>query len=132
MPLILAPAGSMQALKSAIDAGADEIYLGGSLFNARINAAHFDNDALIKAGKLCRNSNVGLHITLNTLIFDREFSSVLEYVDFLYNKVMPSALIVQDLGLAKEIRTKFPEIPLHASTQMRIHSFGDAEFLKNL
>ena len=132
MPLILAPAGSMQALKSAIDAGADEIYLGGSLFNARINAANFDNDALIKAGKLCRNANVGLHITLNTLIFDREFSSVLEYVDFLYNKVMPNALIVQDLGLAKEIRTKFPEIPLHASTQMRIHSFGDAEFLKNL
>lgn len=132
MPLILAPAGSMQALKSAIDAGADEIYLGGSAFNARINAANFDNNALIQAGKLCRNANVGLHITLNTLIYDKEFSDALAYVDFLSEKVKPNALIVQDLGLAKEIREKFPHLALHASTQMRIHSFADAEFLKNL
>lgn len=132
MPLILAPAGSMQALKAAIDAGADEIYLGGSSFNARINAANFDKNALTTAGKLCRGANVGLHITLNTLLYDRELSDALEYVEFLYDKVMPNALIVQDLGLAREIRAKFPQIPLHASTQMRIHSFGDAEFLKNL
>ncbi len=132
MPLILAPAGSMQALKSAIDAGADEIYLGGSSFNARINATNFDKDALIKAGKLCRNANVGLHITLNTLIYDKEFSDALDYVNFLSEKVNPDALIVQDLGLAKEIRERFPHLALHASTQMRIHSFGDAEFLKNL
>ena len=132
MPLILAPAGSMQALKSAIDAGADEVYLGGGSFNARINATNFDKNALITAGKLCRNANVGLHITLNTLIYDREFTDVLEYVDFLSSEVRPNALIIQDLGLATEIRRQFPEIPLHASTQMRIHSFADAEFLKNL
>jgi len=132
MPLLLAPAGSPQALKSAIDAGADEVYLGGSAFNARINANNFDNPALIKAGKLCKSANVGLHITLNTLIYDKEFKAVLEYVDFLANQVCPDALIVQDLGLAKAIRTQFPSLCLHASTQMRIHSPEDAKYLKEL
>ena len=132
MPLLLSPAGSPAALKSAINAGADEVYLGGSDFNARMNASNFDRDALIKAGKLCRASNVGLHITLNTLIYDREFAAVLDYVDFLANSVQPDALIVQDLGLACAIRERFPELPLHASTQMRIHSYLDAEFLKSL
>ena len=82
-PLLLAPAGSFAALKSAINAGADEVYLGGNAFNARINASNFDNDALIRAGKLCKSANVGLHIALNTLIYDKELKSVLEYVDFL-------------------------------------------------
>lgn len=132
MPLLLSPAGSMQALKSAIDAGADEIYLGGSDFNARINATNFDRDALIKASNLCRNANVGLNITLNTLVYDKEFKKALEYVDFLANKVRPNGIIVQDLGLATAIREQFPNLPLHASTQMRIHSYLDAEYLKNL
>ncbi len=130
MPLLLSPAGSPAALKSAINAGADEVYLGGSDFNARMNASNFDRNALVKAGRLCRSSNVGLHITLNTLIYDREFASVLEYVDFLANDVRPDALIVQDFGLACAIRKKFPALALHASTQMRIHSYLDAEFLK--
>lgn len=132
MPLLLSPAGSPAALKSAINAGADEVYLGGSDFNARINASNFDRNALVKAGKLCRSSNVGLHITLNTLIYDREFASVLEYVDFLANDVRPDALIIQDLGLVCAIREKFPQLALHASTQMRIHSYLDAEFLKSM
>ncbi len=131
-PKLLAPAGSMAALKAAIDAGADEVYLGGSAFNARINASNFDNDALVKAGRLCKNANVGMHITLNTLIYDKEFKSVLEYVDFLANEVRPDALIVQDLGLVSAIRQKFPNLALHASTQMRIHSYLDAEYLKKL
>lgn len=122
----------MRALKSAVSAGADEVYLGGAEFNARINAANFDRDALVTAGKLCRDSNVALNITLNTLVYDKEFKSVLEYVDFLSNKVMPDSLIVQDLGLAVKIRREFPHLALHASTQMRIHSYLDAEMLKSL
>ncbi len=132
MPLLLSPAGSPQALKAAINAGADEVYLGGSMFNARINASNFDKDALIKAGRLCRGANVGLHVTLNTLIFDKELKSVLEYVDFLTNRVYPDGLIVQDIGLAKLLRQEYPTLPLHASTQMRIHSFMDAKYLKDL
>lgn len=132
MPLLLSPAGSPAALKAAIDAGADEVYLGGNAFNARINASNFDENALIQAGRLCRNANVGLHITLNTLIYDREFDSVLKYVYFLGEAVRPDGIIIQDLGLASIIRQKFPELALHASTQMRIHSKGDAEYLKKL
>ncbi len=134
MPKLLCPAGSPQALKAAINAGADEVYLGGSAFNARINACNFNSEELIKAGRLCRSSNVGMHITLNTLIFDKEFASALEYIDFLADKVQPNALIVQDLGLVKAIREKFPRLPiaLHASTQMRIHSYLDAIYLKDL
>lgn len=131
-PLLLAPAGSPAALKAAIDAGADEVYLGGSAFNARINANNFDRSALIKAGRLCRNANVGMHITLNTLIYDREFKSVHDYISFLASDVRPDALIVQDLGLVSLIRREFPEIAVHASTQMRIHSHLDATYLKSL
>ena len=131
-PLLLSPAGSMNALKSAINAGADEVYLGGAGFNARINAANFDRNALIRAGEMCRGANVSLNITLNTLIYDKEFKSVLEYVSFLSDKVMPDSLIVQDLGLAVTLRREFPQLALHASTQMRIHSHLDAEYLKSL
>lgn len=134
MPKLLAPAGSMQALKAAINAGADEVYLGGSSFNARINACNFGKEELIKAAKLCRNANVEMHITLNTLVFDKELNSALEYVNFLANDVRPNALIIQDLGLVKAIRENFKDLPiaLHASTQMRIHSYLDAEYLKGL
>ncbi len=132
MPMLLAPAGSPAALKAAINAGCDEVYLGGNAFNARINASNFDKGALIKAGELCRDANVGLHITLNTLIYDKEFRSVSEYVRFLDENVGPSALIVQDLGLAARIRQEFPSLCLHASTQMRIHSYEDAKYLKEL
>lgn len=131
-PLLLSPAGSFAALKAAIDAGADEVYLGGEMFNARINASNFDRRSLIRAGELCRDSNVALHITLNTLIYDKEFNSVLDYVSFLVNDVRPDGLIVQDLGLASVLRREFPSLALHASTQMRIHSYLEADFLKKL
>lgn len=131
-PFLLAPAGSFAALKAAIEAGADEVYLGGSEFNARMNAGNFDKNELIKAARLCRSSNVKMHITLNTLVFDRELKALLEYVEFLENEVCPNALIVQDLGVACELRRNFPSLALHASTQMRIHSHEDAIFLKKL
>lgn len=132
MPLLLSPAGTFPALKAAIDAGADEVYLGGSMFNARMNADNFDKEGLKKASRLCKNSNVNMHITLNTLIYDREFKSVLEYVDFLANDINPDALIIQDFGLLKVVRENYPDIPVHASTQMRIHSPEDAKYLKSL
>ncbi len=132
MPLLLSPAGTFSALKSAVDAGADEVYLGGSMFNARMNADNFDKEGLKKASRYCKNANVNMHITLNTLIYDREFKSVLEYVDYLANDVNPDALIIQDLGLLKLVRENFPDVPVHASTQMRIHSPEDAKYLKSL
>ena len=132
MLYLLSPAGSPAALKAAIDAGADEVYLGGTAFNARINASNFNEGALIEAGGACRERGVRLHITLNTLLYDREIKQALEYVGFLAEKVRPDALIVQDIGLISEIRREFPGLALHASTQMRIHSPKDLDILKRL
>lgn len=131
MPFLLSPAGSMPALRAAVDAGADEVYLGGPVFNARMNAGNFDREALVSAASLCRRNGVRLHITLNTLIRDREFASAMEYVGFLAREVRPDAIIIQDLGLAAQIRREYPSLALHASTQLRIHSYLDAEFLKD-
>ncbi len=131
-PLLLAPAGSFEALIAAMDAGADEIYLGGTAFNARMNASNLDSSALVKAGELCREKNVGLHVTLNTLVFDRELDEALRYVEFLNKQVMPDALIIQDRGLASAVKREFPHLCLHASTQMRIHSYLDVPYLRQL
>lgn len=131
MPFLLSPAGSMPALRAAVDAGADEVYLGGPVFNARMNAGNFDRETLVSAASLCRRNGVRLHITLNTLIRDREFASAMEYVGFLAREVRPDAIIIQDLGLAAQIRREHPSLALHASTQLRIHSYLDAEFLKD-
>ena len=131
MPFLLSPAGSMPALRAAVDAGADEVYLGGPVFNARMNAGNFDRETLVSAASLCRRNGVRLHITLNALIRDREFASAMEYVGFLAREVRPDAIIIQDLGLAAQIRREYPSLALHASTQLRIHSYLDAEFLKD-
>ena len=80
MALLLSPAGSFEALRAAIDGGADEVYLGGMQFNARAGAKNFDEKQLIRAGELCREHNVRLLITLNTLIKEKELEAVLGYV----------------------------------------------------
>ena len=129
---LLSPAGSPESLRAALEAGADEVYLGGPAFNARMNAANFTPEGLKEAGALCRAQNVRLHITVNTLLSDREFASALEYVRFLNEEVCPDALIVQDMGLAAAIRREFPGLALHASTQMRVHSPRDIPFLQKL
>lgn len=132
MAYLLSPAGSFDALRAAVAAGADEVYLGGTQFNARAGARNFDEKQLVDAGVLCRDSGVRLLITLNTLIEDREFASVLDYVNFLQNKVRPAAYIVQDLGLVAKLKETFPETVLHASTQLRQHSSSGAEILRGL
>ena len=76
-PELLAPAGSPEALRAAVSAGADAVYLGMSRFNARVNASNFGHDELRDAVKLCRLYGKKIYITLNTLAFDKEFSDVL-------------------------------------------------------
>ncbi len=132
MALLLSPAGSFDALRAAIDGGADEVYLGGMQFNARAGAKNFDQKQLVSAGNLCREHHVHLLITLNTLIEDKELESVLDYVSFLQKEVRPHAYIVQDLGLAKRIKEQFPKAVLHASTQLRQHASAGGKLLKEL
>lgn len=126
-PELLAPAGSPEALDAAIAAGADAVYFGASAFNARINAVNFDRENIKRAVTKCKNYGVKSNITFNTLIYDREFESALDEVEFLY-ECGADALIVADVGLAREIKRRFPEIELHASTQMSVHSTDGARF----
>ncbi len=132
MSKLLSPAGSPDALRAAIDAGADEVYLGGTQFNARAGAKNFTAQQLVQAGQLCRDAGVSLHITLNTLVYDREIPKILDEVAFLQREVAPQAYIVQDLGLVKRLKERFPELILHASTQLRQHSGGGVSLLKAL
>lgn len=132
MSKLLSPAGSPEALRAAIDAGADEVYLGGTQFNARAGAKNFNAQQLVQAGQLCRDAGVAMHITLNTLVYDKEIPEILKEVAFLQREVAPQAYIVQDLGLAKKLKEQFPELVLHASTQLRQHSAGGASLLKSL
>ena len=116
LPELLAPAGSPQALDAAIRAGADAVYLGSTLFNARMSAKNFDRPALIGAIDRAHSAGVRVYVTLNTTVLDRQMDQALELSDFLYH-AGADALIVSDLGLAAKIHEYFPDFPLHGSTQ---------------
>lgn len=128
LPELLAPAGSVSALTAAICGGADAVYLGGQLFNARIHAQNFSVEAMGEAFSLCHAHGVKVYVTLNTQIYDRELPALLAYVGTLY-ELGADALILADLGCASLIRQHFPDLPLHASTQCTVHNAGGAAFL---
>ena len=122
---LLSPAGSREALIAAVQNGADAVYFGGSIFNARRFAANFDDHGLISAIDYCHERGVKVNITLNTLLLDKEISKALKYAEFLC-RTGADAAIVQDMGLVSLIRKNIPELPLHASTQMGIHELNGA------
>lgn len=128
---ILAPAGSYESIAPAVLCGADAIYLGGENFSARGNAANFNRDQLIKTVDFCHKRNVKVYVTLNTLIFDNEIENALSFIKFLC-LVPVDALIVQDLGLISLIKKVAPDMPLHASTQMSIHTLSGIQALHEL
>ena len=118
---LLSPAGDFDSLKAAVQNGADSVYLGGNLFNARHSATNFDNDLLKEAIKYCKLRNVKTNLTLNTLIKNNEFEPALNLAKFAYESGI-DAIIVQDLGLAKFLIKNLPDLPIHASTQMTVHN----------
>lgn len=128
---LLAPAGSFDALKAAVHAGANAVYLAGSNFGARAYAENFDGENLINAVKFAHLHNVAIHVTTNTILNDDELEKFADYIKFL-KKANVDALLVQDLGAAKIIKRIAPEIPLHASTQMTVHNLAGVEMLANL
>lgn len=131
-PSLLAPAGGMAALKAAVFAGADAVYFGGGNFNARAFAGNFAAEEMSEAFRICRLYGVKVYITLNTLLSDKELPLALDFVKELEEKYRPDAYIVQDLGLIKVLKQSFPQIPIHASTQMQLHSSYSFETLKRL
>ncbi len=128
---VLAPAGSFDALVAAVRSGADAVYLGAGSFNARRNAANFEGDALRDAVAYCHTRGVKVHLTLNTLVGDGEISAVLDELQKACEYGV-DAVIVQDLGLASLVRKAAPELELHASTQMSVHSPSALRVLRDL
>lgn len=127
---ILSPAGSPEALKAAVLSGADAVYFGASSFNARMNAANFSDDALETAIRYCHERGVACHGVLNTLVTGREMPRALETARTLISAGV-DALIVQDVGLAAELK-KRSDIPLHASTQMTVHNLDGILFAQQM
>ena len=126
---LLAPAGSMEALKAALNHGADAVYLGYTAFGARATAANFDREGLETAVRLCHARHVRVYVTVNTLVKEKEMGQVYEVLSFL-NRAGVDAIILQDLGVAALARDCFPGLHRHASTQMSIHNAVGADFLK--
>lgn len=127
---ILAPAGSMECLKAAIAAGADAVYTGGALFGARAYAHNLTEEELLEAIDYVHLHGRRLYLTVNTLIKDREMEK--QMYDYLlpYYRQGLDAVIVQDIGLFRFIRKHFPDLPIHASTQMTFTGVDGAKFLE--
>lgn len=128
---LLSPAGSMESLKAGIQNGADAIYLGGSSFGARASATNFDNDELIEAVKYAKLRNANIFVTVNTSIKENEIEELISYTDFLY-KIGVDAIILSDIGVAEVLRNRYPNMELHASTQISAHSLNDVLELKKV
>ncbi|MBR4635562.1 MAG: U32 family peptidase [Clostridia bacterium] len=128
---LLSPAGSPESLTAAVQNGADAVYFGGSMLNARRFAGNFAGDALVSALDYCHERNVRAYITLNTLVFDRELRGALDFAEQLI-KYGADAVLVQDLGLASLIRHELPELTVHASTQMGIHDIGGLKYCESI
>ncbi|MDE7215279.1 MAG: U32 family peptidase [Clostridia bacterium] len=126
---VLAPIGSIQALKSAIYAGADAVYLGLDLFNARIKAGNFTKDNIRQYVELCHLFGVKVYVTFNTSVKNSEMDIFAQYVD-IAAKAKVDAFIVTDLG-ALNIFKKY-DIPLHGSTQIGVHNLAGAKVLEDL
>ena len=131
LPELLAPAGSMEAVRAAVQNGADAVYLGFGTFNARRGAKNFSPEEMREALLYCRLRGVKTNVTVNTLMSDREIPALLADVRLLL-EAGADALIVQDLGAARCIHGAFPDAVLHASTQMTVHSLQGALAAKQL
>ena len=128
---VLAPAGNRDALEAAVFAGADAVYLGGPAFGARAHAKNFTPEELADAVTFCHQRGVRVHVTVNILLRDTELPRALEWVKTLC--ALPvDAVLVQDMGLFALLRQAAPELPLHASTQMSLHTPAGAAFLEEL
>lgn len=131
MPELLAPAGSFEGVRAAVQSGANAVYLGFGTFNARRGAKNFSREEMAQAIAYCRAHGVKTNVTFNIVALDQELSEAMEDVRFL-NEAGADALIVQDLGIARLIRQCAPALALHASTQMTVHTLDGALAAKEM
>lgn len=128
---LLAPGGDVDAIKAAIIAGADAVYCGLDTFNARNRAANVSFDELVGVIRLAHQYQCKIFLTLNIVILEREFKSLAALLSKLVNTTL-DGVIVQDLGMFHLIKTYFPSLDIHASTQLTTHNVGQIPFLKKL
>lgn len=130
-PELLSPAGNMECLKAAIQGGCDAVYLGGYAFGARSFAGNFSNEEIEEAISYAHLYGVKVYVTVNTLVYESEVELFLHYIDFLYQNNV-DAIIIQDLGMMDLIRQTFPDLEMHASTQMHIHNMEGVKFVEQM
>ena len=128
---LLAPVGTFDSLKAAVQNGANAVYLGGKDFSARASANNFDREELKEAVKYAHIRDVRVFVTTNTLIKQNELEDFVEYAKFLYD-IDVDAIIMQDIGAAMLIHELLPDFELHASTQMVAHSLEDVQYLESI
>jgi collagenase-like PrtC family protease len=128
---LLAPAGNAESLRAAVENGADAVYLGGKLFNARQQAGNFDMPELREGLRYAHARGVSIYLTLNTLLSDDEIPHALAYAEEACDAGI-DGIIVQDYGLAALLRKTFPELPLHGSTQMTVYDLEGVRVLEKM
>ena len=128
---LLAPAGNMECLIAAIEAGCDAVYIGGKRFGARSFADNFTKEEIVEAINYAHLYGVKIYVTLNIIVYENEVDDFINYVRFLHKNSV-DAIIMQDLGMMDLVRKKFPNLEIHASTQMNIHTFEGAKILNDL
>ncbi len=131
-PELLAPAGTLKALRAVLQAGADAVYLSGKRFGMRAHRSsfHFDDDALKDAVDMVRASDARIYVTINNLLSDEELQGAMDYIGDL-GELGIDAVIIQDLGLLKLLHEHPPALEIHMSTMLNVHSSAFASFLKS-
>jgi putative protease len=128
---LLSPVGNKEMLYQAIHNGADAVYLAGKNYGARKFSDNFTNEELVEAIKYCHLYGVLIYVTVNTIIFEEEVEEFIKYIEFLYTSGV-DAVIMQDIGMIKLVREKFPNLDVHASTQSHTHNNECVKIFKQL
>ncbi|MGN1342583.1 MAG: DUF3656 domain-containing protein [Bacilli bacterium] len=131
MKELLSPVGNKECLYAAINNGADAIYLAGTNFGARKYAKNFTNEELKEAVDYAHLYGVKVYVTVNTIIYEEEIEELLKYIDYIY-QIGVDALIMQDIGMISLVKQKYPNLEIHASTQMHNHNNEGITLLKEL
>ncbi len=126
---LLSPAGNMESLKAAVSAGCDAVYLGLQNYSARAFAGNFSHEEFIEAISYCHIRGVKIYVTMNTMLYETEIEKSKKEIDFIYENDADGVLI-QDLGLFHYVRTCYPDLDVHCSTQMHIHNLAGVRFMK--
>ena len=128
---VLAPAGSMESIYPAVRMGADAIYLGATTLSARSSAQNFNREELKTAVEYCHARGVKVYLACNTLVHDSELTQAMQVIEYACSLPV-DALIIQDLGLASLVHKAAPNMRLHGSTQMSVHTLAGVEMLYNM